>query len=152
MWKSAWGIINMAFGETIERYDKDRSKRPSVSDDLQEKFESAIRKDRRVTVRELEEKLQIPKFLFHRIINDLRYRKYSVRWVPKMLKEDFKRQRIETSREVLEIYTEEGAVFLDLTLVTGDETWVYHFTPDSKQQSMEWRHSFPSKKMKFKVT
>ncbi|KAL4118897.1 hypothetical protein QTP88_011778 [Uroleucon formosanum] len=132
-------------------HDEARSGRPSVSDNLQEQVESELREDRRVTVRELEEKLQIPKSLLHRIISDLGYRKCSARWVPKMLTEDHKRQRIESSREVLELYAEEGAVFLD-SIVTGDETWVYHFTPESKQQSMEWRHSFSPQKRKFKVT
>ena len=29
-------------------------------------------------------------------------------------------------------------------LVTMDETWLYHYDPETKQQSMEWRHSgFP---------
>lgn len=132
-------------------HDEARSGRPSVSDNLQEQVESELREDRRVTVRELEEKLQIPKSSIHRIISDLGYRKCSARWVPKMLTEDHKRQRIESSREVLELYAEEGAVFLE-SIVTGDETWVYHFTPESKQQSMEWRHSFSPKKRKFKVT
>ncbi|KAL4134938.1 hypothetical protein QTP88_006618 [Uroleucon formosanum] len=132
-------------------HDEARSGRPSVSDNLREQVESELREDRRVTVRELEEKLQIPKSSLYRIISDLGYRKCSARWVPKMLTEDHKRQRIESSREVLELYAEERAVFLD-SIVTGDETWVYHFTPESKQQSMEWRHSFPPKKNKFKVT
>jgi len=26
-------------------------------------------------------------------------------------------------------------------LVTVDETWLYHYDPQTKQQSMEWRHS-----------
>jgi len=29
--------------------------------------------------------------------------------------------------------------FLSL-LVTMDETWLYHYDPKTKQQSMEWRH------------
>lgn len=127
--------------------DEARSGRPSVSENLQEQVESELHEDRR----ELEEKLQIPKSSLHRIISDLGYRKCSARWVPKMLTEDHKRQRIESSREVSELYAEEGAVFLD-SIVTGDETWVYHFTPESKQQSMEWRHSFSPQKKKFKVT
>ncbi|UYV74088.1 hypothetical protein LAZ67_11002072 [Cordylochernes scorpioides] len=34
--------------------------------------------------------------------------------------------------------------------VTMDETWAHHFTPESKQQSMQWRHSGspPPKKAK----
>ncbi|KAL4084776.1 hypothetical protein QTP88_027681 [Uroleucon formosanum] len=101
-------------------HDEARSGRPSVSDNLQEQVESELREDRRVTVRELEEKLEIPKPSLHRIISDFEYRKCSARWVPKMLTEDHKRQRIESSREVLELYAE-VAVFLD-SIVTGDET------------------------------
>jgi histone-lysine N-methyltransferase SETMAR len=26
-------------------------------------------------------------------------------------------------------------------LVTVDETWLYYYDPETKQQSMEWRHS-----------
>jgi len=64
-----------------------------------------------------------------------------------MLTEDHKSQRIVTSREFLNRYADEGEAFLD-SIVTGDETWVYHFTPESKQQSLEWRHSRSSKKKK----
>jgi hypothetical protein len=28
-----------------------------------------------------------------------------------------------------------------LRLVTMDETWLYHYDPETKQQSMEWQHS-----------
>jgi hypothetical protein len=31
-------------------------------------------------------------------------------------------------------YAQEGDEFLD-SIVTGDETWVFHHTPESKQQS-----------------
>jgi len=56
-----------------------------------------------------------------------------------------------TSREFLSRYAEQGEDFLD-SIVTGNETWVYHFTSESKQQSLEWRHSRSPKKRKFKVT
>ncbi|GFQ96234.1 HTH_48 domain-containing protein [Trichonephila clavata] len=51
----------------------------------------------------------------------------------------------------LERYHNEGEDFLD-QLVTGDETWVAYVTPESKQQSMEWRHSSSPKRVKFKQT
>ena len=42
-------------------------------------------------------------------------------------------------------------------LVTMDETWLYHYDPETKQQSMEWRHSgsprpqkIPSAKIRWK--
>ena len=34
--------------------------------------------------------------------------------------------------------------------MTGDETWVYHFEPDSKRASMEWRHPTSPRSKKFK--
>jgi hypothetical protein len=32
------------------------------------------------------------------------------------------------------------ADFLDC-VVTGDETWASHHTPENKRQSMQWRHT-----------
>jgi hypothetical protein len=37
-------------------------------------------------------------------------------------------------------------------VVTGDKTWVLHVTPESKQQSMEWRHTSSPTKTTFKQT
>ena len=51
----------------------------------------------------------------------------------------------------LERYHNEGEDFLD-QIVTGDETWVAYVIPESKQQSMEWRHSSSPKKVKLKQT
>jgi len=36
-------------------------------------------------------------------------------------------------------------------LVTMDETWLCHYDPDTKQQSLEWRHSGPPRPKKFRV-
>jgi len=36
-------------------------------------------------------------------------------------------------------------------LVTMDETWLYHHDPETKQQSVEWRHSDSPGPKKFRV-
>ena len=36
-------------------------------------------------------------------------------------------------------------------LVTMDETWLYHYDPETKQQSMEWRHSGSRRPKIFRV-
>jgi len=36
-------------------------------------------------------------------------------------------------------------------LVTMDETWLYHYDPETKQQSMEWWHSSSPRPKKFQV-
>jgi histone-lysine N-methyltransferase SETMAR len=38
------------------------------------------------------------------------------------------------------------------SIVTGDETWAFHFTPETKQQSRECQHSSLPKPQKFKRT
>jgi hypothetical protein len=35
--------------------------------------------------------------------------------------------------------------------MTGDETWLFHLTPESKQQSMEWHHTHYTMKKKYKT-
>ena len=36
-------------------------------------------------------------------------------------------------------------------LVTMEETWLYHYVPETKQQSMEWRHSGSPRPKNFRV-
>ena len=36
-------------------------------------------------------------------------------------------------------------------LVTMDETWLYHYNSETKQQSMEWRHSGSPRPKKFRL-
>ncbi|GFR67096.1 histone-lysine N-methyltransferase SETMAR [Elysia marginata] len=47
-------------------------------------------------------KLEIPKSMIHEMVHDtLGYQKVSARWVPKMLTEDHKLQRVEISQRLL---------------------------------------------------
>jgi hypothetical protein len=51
---------------------------------------------------------------------------------------------------MLACYDAEGDNFLS-TIVIGDETWIHHFKPETKRQSMEWHHTTPPQKKKFKA-
>ena len=77
-------------------------------------------------------------------------RKFSVKWVPKCLNADQKRQWCQLSEQILEFFRRDPNDFL-LRLVTMDETWLYHYGPDSKQQTVEWRHSGSRRPQKFRV-
>ncbi|GFW49431.1 mariner Mos1 transposase [Trichonephila clavipes] len=48
-------------------------------------------------------------------------------------------------------YERKGDAILS-RIITGDETWVSHITPESKQQSMKWRHTSSPVKIKAKQT
>ncbi|GFT46573.1 histone-lysine N-methyltransferase SETMAR [Trichonephila clavipes] len=53
--------------------------------------------------------------------------------------------------DFLDRYHKEGDQFLE-RIVTGDETWISHITPESKRQSMEWRHTNSPVRVKAKRT
>ena len=48
-------------------------------------------------------------------------------------------QRVESSQELLEVYNANPEDF-HTRLVTGDETWLHHWDPDTKNESMQWKH------------
>lgn len=134
-------------------HDEQRAGRPSVSDETIAKVEATLLEDRRVTLEELSELIpDAGKTTIHKILTEhLGYSKVCARWVPKMLTEDHKQQRVAASREFLQSHATDGEDFLD-SIVTGDETWVHYTTPETKEKSRQWRHSSSPKPQKFKQT
>jgi histone-lysine N-methyltransferase SETMAR len=51
---------------------------------------------------------------------------------------------------LLQHYEEHGEAFLS-KIVTGDETWAFHYTPENKAESMTWKHPHSPLKKKFKT-
>ena len=51
----------------------------------------------------------------------------------------------------LEIFGAIQMISCRARLVTMDETWLYHYDPETKQQSMEWPHSAHSGPKKLRV-
>ncbi|GFS14297.1 histone-lysine N-methyltransferase SETMAR [Elysia marginata] len=121
-------------------------------------------------IREIALKLEIPKSTVHEITHDTAgYRKVSASWVPKMLTEYHKLQRVEISQRLLLRYQQDigdddtthigvrpGGDFraknkLFDNLITGDETWGHLNTPETKRDSMTWKHPSSLVTKKFKV-
>ena len=84
------------------------------------------------------------------IHEDLNMRTLTAKWVPKCLNADQKRQRCQSSEQHLEFFRLDPNDFLS-RLVTMDETWLYHYGPETKQQSMDWRHSGSPRPKNFRV-
>ena len=122
-----------AAGRT-EIHDEQRSGRPSISDESVVNVEQLMREDRRITMDDLCTLVpEVSRSAVHRILREkLQYRKVCARWVPRMLTEDHKRQRVDSSRAFLQRFAAEQDNLLD-SIVTGDETWAFHFTPETKQ-------------------
>jgi len=113
--------------------------------------------DRRISAESIAEQLGVSHERVGYIIHeDIDMRKLSAKWVPEGLKADQKRQRCQSSEKLLEFFRRHPNDFLS-RLVTMDETWLYHYDPETTQQSMEWRHSgsprpkkIPSAKIRWK--
>ncbi|GFV74633.1 uncharacterized protein TNCV_5130751 [Trichonephila clavipes] len=69
----------------------------------------------------------------------------------RLLTEEHKLKRMACALDFLDRYHKEGDQFLE-RIVTGDATWVSHITPESKRQSMEWRHTNSPVRVKTKRT
>ena len=69
--------------------------------------------------------------------------------MPKKLTEEHKLRRMEICQRLLNRYNNEGEEFLS-RIVTGDESWVHHYSPETKRQSLEWKHPSSLVKKKFK--
>jgi len=113
-----------------------------VNEDLVHAVEEKIRENRRFTITSLTLHFpQISRSLLNKIVSDkLKFRKLCSHWVPKMLTEVHRLKQQTSVLDFLTQYSEENDNFLS-RVVTGDETWVLHAIAESKQQSMDWRHT-----------
>jgi len=110
---------------------------PEVIDQIHE----LILEHRQISAKSIAEQLGISLEGIGSIIHeDLDMWNLSAKWVPKCLNADQKRQRCQSSEQILEFFRRNPNDFLS-RLVTVDETWTYHYDPETKQQSVEWQHS-----------
>nr|XP_015920477.2 histone-lysine N-methyltransferase SETMAR-like [Parasteatoda tepidariorum] len=130
-------------------HDEERCGRPSlVTDELLYAVEEKLKQNRKFTISTfVTEFPQMSRSLIHEIVTEkLKFRKLCSRWVPKILTEQHKKQRMGSALQFLTRYNEDGDDFLS-RIVTGDETWVSYETPETKPQSKEWGHALSPTKV-----
>ena len=81
--------------------------------------------------------------------DDLCLSKLSARWVPKALHPSKLNLRSELSTAILLKIEADEDCFFD-QIITGDETWVYQYDPETKQQYKQWLPRGSSGPIKFK--
>ena len=128
-----------------------RRGRESVSDESREgrpksvvnpKNIDAVRKmieeDRHVTYHEIEATLGISKTAIQSILQEhLAVKKICSRWIPHNLTEAQKEARVNWCKEMRQKF-KLGTAKSVYNIVTGDETWIYSYDPETKQQSTVW--------------
>lgn len=137
---------------TIQRwYSESQRERVSLSNDpkpgrpktavTQENINAVqrlIEEDRHVTYREIQAFLGIGMSQIRTILHDeLWARKLVSRWIPHLLKDEQKAARVTWCRTTLNRFNggSSNAVF---SIGSGDESWIYSYEPESKQQSTVW--------------
>lgn len=120
--------------------DDPRPGRPTTSrnDEKIHAVQHLIDEDRRITINEIAVSLDISYGSAHSILHeDLGLSKLSARWVPKALRPDQMDVRTDLSMSILSKIDADEDEFMN-RIITGDETWIYQYDPETKQQSKQW--------------
>jgi len=135
-----------------ELRDEARCGRPVTATDErnQQWIDELIQEDRRVSQQYLADSVGISRERAQHIIQLLGYRKVCARWVPRQLTEPMKERRADVCKSLMRQYRRQKDDFL-ASIVTGDETWVHHYEPESKRASMEFRRKGSPSPRKFKT-
>jgi len=136
--------------ESVE--DEPREGRPVEVVTEEKSIEEELLSDKRLTLKEISVRLEIPKTTVIRIIHeDLHTKKVSARWVTRLLSSIQKEHRSTYCQKILELCRGNQKHVLEST-VTGDETMVLYYERLSKRKSMEWRKPDEAPPRKAKVT
>ncbi|UYV61167.1 SETMAR [Cordylochernes scorpioides] len=120
--------------------DDPRQGRPKFQriDENVQKITDLINENPRTTLLELEHDTGISKTTIGRIVTeDLKLKKTPKKIIQRFLTNEQKLCRLATCENMLKMTTTDPE-WKD-KIITGDETWVYGYDPETKRQSAEWR-------------
>jgi len=122
--------------------DEPRCGSPCISktDKNMMKVRDLVRSHPRLTVRMISSVLNLKRQTVHEILTfELGMQKICAKLVPKILTNEQKENQRNVCLDLLE-RTENDKNFFKC-VVTGDETWIFEYYPDTKRQSSEWHVS-----------
>jgi len=120
--------------------------------EITDQIHELILEDRRISAKSIAKQLGILRERVGSIIHkDLDMRKVSAKWVAKCLNADQKRQRCQSSEQLLEFFRRDPNDFLSGVIGDHGRNLVNHYDPETTQESMVWRHSGSPRPKKFRV-
>ena len=129
--------------ESIKNAPKSGRPKSASRKAIVSKIKEIIEGDARFTVRDIARKVGISLSTVHLILKKhLKVREISARWVPHLLTDELKRQRVKVAKKLLQMFPKyDKKQFANV--VTGDETWVHYFEPVRKVSNKIWatKHS-----------
>ena len=125
-------------GETTKDQRHLNPKKTKRTEDIIAAVAAAIEEDPHVAVKEMALGLGVSAGTIHSILhNDLGLSKKSARWVPKLLDDDQKQERVRVCQDFVAAVNRQSKAMLG-NIVTMDETMVSYHTPLTKKQSKKW--------------
>ena len=129
--------------ESIKNAPKSGRPKSASRKEIVSKIKEIIEGDARFTVCDIARKVGISLSTVHLILKKyLKVRKISARWMPHLLTDEQKRQRVKVAKKLLQMFPKyDKKQFANV--VTGDETWVHYFEPVRKVSNKIWatKHS-----------
>jgi len=123
---------------SLEDDPREGHPKSATTPEIIEQVYAMLLDDRRIKVCEIAETIGISKERVGYILHEeLDMKKLCTRWVPRSLTADQKRTHMKISEQCLERFNKNKTDFVH-RFITMDETWIHHYTPESKQQSKQW--------------
>ena len=130
---------------TIKKWDTSldddackRRPKSATTPEIIEQVHDMILDDQQMKVREIAETIGISKECVGYILHEeMDMKKLCARWVPHLLTADQKCTRVKISDQCLQRFNKNKTDFVH-RFITMNETWIHHYTPESKQQSKQW--------------
>ena len=149
---TAWGVKATSLKTVYRLYkefsegrvsfeDKERLGRPSstASAENVEKIKELIQENSQVSLRGLADLACIPCTTVHRIVHEkLGLRMVKVRWVPHLLSDDNKQERVARAKDFLAVLRSRRLLKEEKVLVVIDEKMLYHRAVGNKSCSHAW--------------
>jgi hypothetical protein len=151
MLQQAFGETMLSRSKTFEWYSRFRNGRTSIDDDPHtgqpstvrtnetvDRVNAVIHGNQHLTIREIADEFNLSFGTCQAILmQDLGMRRVSAKLVPRLLTQDQTEHHATACRRLLQL-AENDATFLP-SIITGDESWVYGYDPDTKQMSSQWK-------------
>lgn len=118
--------------------DTGRGRKKVITTRMIDDVKACLNLDRRQTIDEIMMAIDCSYGTLWRILHEhLHMSRVSARWVPRILTDEERNRRVTKSTAFLRRHRREPG-FLD-RIITCDETWLWTFDPESKQQSSVWK-------------
>ncbi|UYV69538.1 hypothetical protein LAZ67_6003924 [Cordylochernes scorpioides] len=147
--KEAFGDAALSRSRTFEWFSRFLKSREKVNDDQHTgrprslrceenklKIKELIKSNRRISIKDLSSETGLSVGLCHQIVTkDLDMIRTSSKIFPRFLTEEQK-VRMDVCKNMVEM-TQTDPEWMQ-KIITGDETWVYQYDPETKRQSSQW--------------